>query len=83
LLNPGAPGRVAADWQSATSFTINVDLTDGRPHYVSLTWLTTARAPPKRASEVLNAANNAVLSAPITVSNFAGGEYLTWALGAM
>ena len=36
LEQPGGSGRVAAAWQSATSFTINVDLTDVNVHEVSL-----------------------------------------------
>jgi hypothetical protein len=79
LQQPGGSGRIAADWQSNTSFTINVSLTDGLSHEVSLYLLdyTNGRS---ESIEVLNAETGAVLSGPETVSSFPGGEYLTWAL---
>ena len=36
LENPGGAGRIAATWYSSTSFSINVDLTDGQAHDVAL-----------------------------------------------
>ena len=33
---PVASGRIAASWYANTSFTVNVNLTDGQPHDVTL-----------------------------------------------
>ena len=73
---------MAADWQShaGSSFTIDVDLTDTLVHQVSLYLVDFDNSGRSESIEVLNAANNTVLINPQTVSNFAGGEYLTWYL---
>ena len=80
LEQPSGTGRVAAAWQSGTSFTINVDMTDTRVHEVSLYLVDLTDNGRSESIEVLNADNGAVLSLAQTVSNFAGGEYLTWNL---
>ena len=37
LQNPGGTGRIEAAWYSATSFTVNVNLTDGQAHDLGCT----------------------------------------------
>ncbi len=73
---PGATSRVAGTWYGGT-FTVDVDLTDGQAHQVSLyllDWDSTSRS---ERIDVLDGTTGAVLSTQ-TVSSFTGGEYLTW-----
>ena len=47
LQNPGGSGRIAACWYSASSFTVNVNLTDGQLHDLELyfvDWDSTSRS---------------------------------------
>ncbi|MDG3003703.1 NPCBM/NEW2 domain-containing protein [Paludisphaera mucosa] len=69
--------RQASTWYSASAFTIDVNLTDGRPHRVSLyavDWDGSARA---QRIEVVDAATGQVLDTR-DVASFNGGVYLTW-----
>ncbi len=71
--------RLASQWISNTSFTINLNLTDGNAHRVALyflDWDSTSRAV---SVQVLNAATGAVLDTR-AVSGFNGGQYLVWNL---
>ena len=71
-------GRIAAAWASATSFTVNVDMTNGQTHILELyfvDWDSTTRSEQVTFS---NAATGAVLSTE-TVSSFHSGVYLEWA----
>ena len=77
LLIPGSTSRIAACWYSSTSFTIDVNLTDGQVHPVSLyavDWDTTSRS---EQIQVLDGSSGPVLNTQ-TISSFHGGEYLTW-----
>jgi methionine-rich copper-binding protein CopC len=77
LLIPGSTNRIAACWYSSTSFAIDVDLTDGLVHPLSLyvvDWTSSGRS---EQIQVLNGSSGALLNTQ-TVSNFVGGEYLTW-----
>ena len=77
LQTPNNPSdRISAVWYSPTSFTVDVNLTDGNVHPVSLYAMdeTSARS---EQIEVLNASSGAVLDTR-TISSFSGGEYLTW-----
>ena len=78
-----APGtgssRIAAAWYSSTSFSVNIDLTDGQTHDVSLYLIDWDSQGRSEQVQVTNAVSGAVLSTQ-TVSSFAGGTYLTWAL---
>ena len=79
LQKASASDRVAACWYSATSFTVDVNLTDGQTHRVALyclDWDTTARA---QTVDVLDATTGVVLSSQ-PVSSFNGGAYLVWDL---
>jgi hypothetical protein len=73
----GSSTRIASAYYSGTSFTINVNLTDGNTHRIALylmDWDGTARA---EKISILDAVSNAVLSTQ-TFSSFHNGEYAIW-----
>ena len=73
----GSTDRFASCWYSSSSFTIDVNLTDGKAHQVSLyavDWDSTARS---EKIEVLDAVTGKVLDTR-QISSFNGGVYLTW-----
>lgn len=60
-ISSGSPSRIASTYYAATTFTININLTDGKTHRFALyllDWDTTARA---ENISILNAATGAVL----------------------
>ncbi len=69
--------RVAACWYSKTSFQVDVNLTDGNVHPVSLYATDWWNEGISEQINVLNATSGAVLDSQ-TISNFSGGDYLTW-----
>ncbi|QEH32853.1 hypothetical protein OJF2_13380 [Aquisphaera giovannonii] len=75
---PGsASARLASCWYSPTSFTIDVNLTDGQAHKVSLyllDWDSTSRS---ERIQLVDASTGAVLDTR-SASSFNGGTYLTW-----
>ncbi len=74
---PGSSNRIAACWYSTTSFTIDVNLTDGQMHSISLyavDWLSQGRT---EQIQVLDGTNGTVLNTQ-SISNFTNGEYLNW-----
>ncbi len=68
-------GRIAASWFSYTSFTVDVDLTDGLTHDLELYFLDWDNAKRVENVTVSNAATGAVLSNE-TMSSFMSGTYL-------
>jgi hypothetical protein len=71
--------RLAAAWYHSTSFTQDVNLTDGQSHALSvyaLDWDHQGRA---QTIDVVDASTGAVLDSR-TASTFQGGIYLTWAV---
>jgi hypothetical protein len=78
-LVPGSTGRVAAAWSSASSFTIDVNMTDGQPHRVALYALDYDKAGRSERIDVVNPTTGVVLDSR-TISGFSGGEYLSWTL---
>ncbi len=79
LQNPGGSGRIAACWYSPSSFTVNVNLTDGQLHDLELyvvDWDTTSRS---ETVKMTNASTGAVLDTE-TVSSFHSGVYLDYAV---
>ncbi len=77
LQTPGGASRIAACWYSGTSFTVNVNLTDGKAHDIAIyafDWPDFGRS---EQIQVLSAATGAVLDTE-TISNFSGGLYLQW-----
>ena len=77
LQSASGTGRIAATWYSSTSFTVDVDLTDGQTHDLELyflDWDSTARS---EQIQISNAGTGAVLNTE-TVSSFHSGVYLNW-----
>lgn len=71
--------RIAAAWYASTSFTVNVNLTDGRSHRVAfyfLDWDASGRA---ETVEISDASSGAILNSQ-SVSGFSGGKYLVFDL---
>jgi uncharacterized protein (TIGR03437 family) len=75
-----ATGRIASTWYSNSSFTIDINLTDGLPHHVALYCLDWDGANTRADRiDVLDAATGLVLaSSPVTA--FSAGQYLVWNL---
>ena len=71
--------RIASSWYSPTSFTIDINLTDGQVHQVALYALDWDNAGRQEEVDVVDPATGAVLDSE-TLSNFSGGEYLVWNL---
>ncbi|MDQ3650902.1 MAG: hypothetical protein M3458_11645, partial [Acidobacteriota bacterium] len=71
--------RIAATWYSSTSFTIDVNLTDGRTHQIALYCLDWDNGGRAQTIEILDAANNAVLDSR-SISAFTQGQYVVWNL---
>ncbi|MFL5241324.1 MAG: fibronectin type III domain-containing protein [Gemmataceae bacterium] len=75
----GSADRVAACWYSSTSFSVDLNLTDGQTHQVALyllDWDTTSRS---ERIDVLDAVSGAMLDSQ-TASSFTAGKYLVWNL---
>ena len=79
LENPGGSGRIAATWYSSTSFSINVDLTDGQAHDVTLYALDWDNRARSEQIQITSAITGTVLDTE-TLSNFSGGVYLEWTI---
>lgn len=77
LERASSPGQVAACWYDKTTLTVNVNLTDGQTHEVSLYLLDFDNSGRSECVNVLDAASGTVLSSQV-VSNFSGGKYLVW-----
>ena len=76
LQTAGGTSRIAAGWYSATSFTVDVDLTDGQVHDLELYLARLGRSRAAREQvQISNAATGAVLATE-TVSSFDSGVYL-------
>jgi hypothetical protein len=74
----GATDRIAACWYQS-SFTVDVNLTDGQTHTVSiyaLDWDTTSRS---ERIDVVDPSTGTVLDTR-TLSSFHGGTYISWSL---
>ena len=70
-------GRVAATWYTFTSLTVDINLTDGKPHQIAvycLDWDSTLRA---ERIDILDAGTGKVLDSR-NVTGFHGGQYLVW-----
>jgi hypothetical protein len=79
LKTANGTGRIAACWYSATSFTVDVNLTDGLTHDLELYFLDWGSNARGDQVTVTNATTKAVLSTE-TVSSFHSGVYLEWAV---
>jgi len=72
------PGRIAANWNSTTNFTVEIGMGGGALRRLSvycLDWI--AGGTRSQIIEVIDAATGIVLDTQ-SVSSFSGGQYLTW-----
>ena len=77
LQDAGGTGRIAACWYSGTSFTVDVNLTDGQTHDLELyfvDWDTTGRGEQVQISSV----SSGVVLDTETISSFHSGLYLDY-----
>jgi hypothetical protein len=79
LTKGSGSGRIASAWYSATSFSFDVNLTDGKAHQVSLYLLDFDSNARSETVAILDAASGASLDSR-SASSFHGGEYLAWNL---
>ena len=68
---------IASCWYTATSFTVDLNFTDGQAHQVALYLLDWDRQGRSERVDVLDPSSGAVLDSR-TVSGFGAGEYLLW-----
>jgi hypothetical protein len=73
---PGSTNRVAAVWYSATSFTVDVNLTDGQTHDLELYF--TDWDSKGRAEQIQISSSSGTVLATETISSFVNGVYLNW-----
>lgn len=73
----GSSTRIASTYYSSTSFSINVNVTDGNTHRVALYLLDWDSASRGETISILDASTNAVLSTQ-SFSGFHNGEYVSW-----
>jgi len=74
-----AKDRIAACWYSASSFSFDLNLTDGAAHQIALYNLDWDRAGRAQKVDILDAATGAVLNSQ-SISSFASGKYLVWSV---
>jgi hypothetical protein len=77
LQQAGGTGRIAATWYSFTSFTVDVDFTDGQTHDLELYFVDWDGNTRSQKVQISNAATGAVLDTE-TVSSFHSGVYDNW-----
>jgi hypothetical protein len=79
LQQPSSSSRVAATWYAATTFSIDIHITDGQTHQMALyamDWDNQGRA---ETVQVVDDLTGTVLDTR-TLSGFQGGQYLVWNL---
>ena len=75
-VDPGTFG-VAASWYSSTSFAVDVNLTDGQSHALTLYAVDFSNQGRSEEIQIVSAATGAVLDSR-TISSFTAGVYLQW-----
>jgi hypothetical protein len=75
-----APGRIAAAWNSDTSFTIDLNLTDGNSHQVALYCLDWNAQGRTQRIDILDAASETLLDSRTVASFSQTPQYLVWNL---
>lgn len=78
LMQPGtSTSRIAACWYSATEVGLDLSVTDGQTHLVSVYFFDGSASGRQQQVDVLDRATGAVLDTR-SLSNFASGIYMTW-----
>lgn len=72
-------GRVAGVWYSSTSFSVSLNLVDGKTHRVGLYFLDWDRGERTQKIEIIDATTGTLLDVQ-TLSGFGEGNYLVWDL---
>jgi hypothetical protein len=78
LETPNSTNRIAAAWYSSTSFTIDVNLTDGQSHDIALYALDYDNK--GRAEQIQISSTTGTMLNTENISSFTGGVYLKWAI---
>jgi hypothetical protein len=76
---PPATDRIAAAWYSGTSFSVDINLTDGLTHKIGIYAVDWDHHNRKERIDVVDASTGTVLDTR-TTSSFDGGEYVSWNL---
>ena len=79
LQTSGGSSRIAATWWTTTSFTVDVDLTDGQMHDLELYFLDWDQQGRTEQVQISDASTGAVLSTQ-AISSFQSGVYLDYAV---
>ncbi|HTS51480.1 MAG TPA: hypothetical protein VMH05_26210 [Bryobacteraceae bacterium] len=79
LQRVSSPGRVAASVYSSTSFTVDLNFTDGATHKVAFYFVDWDSGNRSETAQILDGATGAVLDTR-SITNFSGGIYLVWNL---
>jgi Right handed beta helix region len=79
LQNAAGTGHIASTWYTSTSMSVNLDLTDGNSHEVSLYAVDFDNRNRSEQMQVIDALTGTVLSTQ-TLSSFKGGDYLSWTI---
>ena len=74
---PGGASRIAACWYSPTSFTVDVDVTNGQSYNLELYVLDYDSTGRSEQIQLTNVATGAILGTE-SVSNFSDGAYINW-----
>ena len=74
---PNATAQIAACDFSTTSFSLDLNLTDGKTHQIALYLVDWDRLNRSQTVRVTDAVTGAVLDTH-SISNFQGGQYLVW-----
>jgi subtilisin family serine protease len=77
LQAPGGASRIAATWYSGSSFTVDVNISDGQAHKLELYFLDWDSSSRAETVQVSDAATNAVLSTR-SIASFHNGLYLDY-----
>jgi hypothetical protein len=79
LQQPSGSSRLAASWYSFSSFSFDVNLTDGNTHQVALYALDWDNAGRSQRVDIVDGTTGAVLDTR-SMSGFSAGEYAVWNL---
>ncbi|MBV9745880.1 MAG: hypothetical protein JO099_19120 [Acidobacteriia bacterium] len=71
--------RIASCWYSGTSFTVDINLTDGQSHVLAMYMVDWDIAGRIQRMDVIDA-NSGIILDTRTVSSFTSGQYLSWSL---
>ncbi len=74
LTGPSSSSRIASTWYTSTSFTINLNLTDGQTHQIALYLWDLENSGRSETLSILNPATSAVLATK-AMSSFGSGVY--------